>query len=134
MGAFVLLGYSKAFDCDRHRRLLRKLPIPGFDENSLKLNEYYLTERSCRTVVDAFKSKDFKIKLGVPHGSVLGPLMFILYTADIAFQHVMLAAIKYSSAAPAPKSFNSFRKISTSYTNGLLLLDSNKMPVRQSSY
>lgn len=78
----ILLDYSKAFDRINHRLLLAMLHYFGFQENSLKLMECYLTGRT-QCVKYNNKCSDYKsIECGVPQGSILGPLLFIIYTSE----------------------------------------------------
>jgi hypothetical protein len=84
----VLLDYSRAFDTVNSSLLMAKLTYYGFDAPSLKWFSSYLSGRSQKVVVtrsDGSKhfSKDTPINKGVPQGSILGPILFILYTADL---------------------------------------------------
>lgn len=79
----VLLDFSKAFDTINHKLLCAKLRYYGFDVNSVSLMESYLFHRKQSIFSHGKRSSEVDILSGVPQGSILGPLLFIIYTADI---------------------------------------------------
>lgn len=79
----ILLDFSKAFDTVCHSTLLSVLHHIGFNINSITLIKSYLVERSQIVVIDNNYSTTVKLVCGVPQGSVLGPLLFSIYTSGI---------------------------------------------------
>ena len=80
----ILLDFTKAFDKVPHRRLLTKLSYYGIRDHIHAWIETWLTQRSQQVVIDGESSYVASVKSGVPQGTVLGPLMFLIYVNDIA--------------------------------------------------
>ena len=74
---------TKAFDTVNHEILLYKLYRYGIRGHANNFFRSYLTERKQYTCINCVNSSTKQINCGVPHGSVLGPLFFILYINDI---------------------------------------------------
>ena len=70
----ILLDLSKAFDCMPHDLFIAKLDAYGFSPGALKLMNSYLTNRYQRVKIGSTFSSWKQLFLGVPQGSVLGPL------------------------------------------------------------
>lgn len=79
----VLLDYSKAFDCVNYNILLSMLHFHGFSSNAVKLLETYLIGRTQMVKRNDTLSSSLELSRGVPQGSILGPLLFCLYTATL---------------------------------------------------
>jgi hypothetical protein len=79
----VFLDFSKAFDSVWHEGLLYKLERIGINGNLLYWFRSYLFNRKQQVVINGDTSDPKVLECGVPQGSVLGPLLFLVYINDI---------------------------------------------------
>ena len=84
VSCMVFCDISKAFDRVWHKGLLFKLQENGLSGNLLEWLSSYLSNRVQRVVLHSTESSSRSINAGVPQGSVLGPLLFLIYVNDIA--------------------------------------------------
>ena len=92
----IFMDLSKAFDTTDHNILLAKLYHYGFRGVSQKWFENYLTCRKQFVSYNSGKSGNEDIKCGVPQGSILGPLLFILFMNDICYTSKLLKTILFA--------------------------------------
>ncbi|KAL5260505.1 hypothetical protein ACHWQZ_G010593 [Mnemiopsis leidyi] len=81
----LLLDLSAAFDTVNHNMLIKKLKNTyGLNNCVLDWFKSYLSDRSFTVSINGARSSTYYIRIGVPQGSILGPILFILYTKEIS--------------------------------------------------
>ena len=102
--AMVAIDLSKAFDSLHHSLLNRKLQAYGVEDQSCLLLQDYLQGRLQRVKVgDAVSSGEFN-RRGVPHGSVLGPLLFSAFLNDLSY---LITSVKLNAYADDQQLYSS---------------------------
>ena len=77
------IDLSKAFDCLQYDKLFHKLSVLGFDDQTVNWFKNYLSERKQVIDLEGTISTYEDMQLGVPQGSILGPILFLIYVNDI---------------------------------------------------
>ena len=83
----VLTDLSKAFDCILHEMLIAKLNAYGSDIKSLNFILAYFNNRKQKTEISSSSNDFLNILFGVPQGSILGPLLFVIFTCDLFMEY-----------------------------------------------
>ena len=83
MTGVILIDLQKAFDTINHEILLKKLSIIGFSDHIVKWFQSYLSNHKFTIYLENSFSQVSSILCGVPHGSILGPLLFLIYLNDM---------------------------------------------------
>ena len=92
----VFIDLSKAFDTVNHEILLQKLKKYGVVGVELAWLKCYLTNRHQFVKIDNEESSFLKVKCGVPQGSILGPLLFLIYVNDMHFSVPKLNVVMFA--------------------------------------
>ena len=78
----IVMDFAKAFDKVPHKRLLCKLKYYGADTNTLNWIKYFLTLRTQTVILDGEKSEKIHVTSGVPQGTVIYHILFLVYIND----------------------------------------------------
>jgi hypothetical protein len=116
----VYIDLSKAFDTVDHTILLSKLEHYGIRNTSLSLLNSYLSNRLQYVEIESVKSSYQTINTGVPQGSVLGPLLFIIYINDIHSSSNLFHFVTYADDTTLFTSLNAIANDTSSPTEEII--------------
>ena len=118
----IYFDFMKAFDKVPHERLIMKLRSYGVDGALLQWIRAFLTDRKQRVVINGTQSDWVNVTSGVPQGSVLGPLLFVVYINDLPD-----VIDNQSSLYMFADDTKLFREITTVQDNDTLQIDIDEM-------
>ena len=111
----IFLDLSKAFDTLDHTILLQKLKYYGISETSLKWFQSYITNRKQYVQFQNVKSNLATISTGVPQGSIIGPLLFIIYINDLSNATSFFNPMIYADDTCLINSLQCYKAVSDSH-------------------
>ena len=115
----VFLDLSKAFDLVNHSTLLNKLKSYNFSPASLQWFKSYLTNRHQKVCVSGKLSEAGHITSGVPQGSVLGPILFILYINDMPAELTNIFTDMFADDTSLTAIGKSYEEVQTNLHNNI---------------
>ncbi len=125
----IFLDLLKAFDTIDHAILLTKLEQYGVDGIPLKLLKNYLTNRKQYVKLQEASSNLLPINTGVPQGSILGPLLFIIYINDFARASAIVDFICYADDTTLFSTLNKF--INAQNTNPNIIINTELAKINE---
>ena len=109
----IFIDLSKAFDTIDHSIILNKLKYYGLKGSTLNLFQSYLRNRKQYTEIEDTTSTILPIQVGVPQGSILGPILFIIYVNDLPQCSNKFDFIMYADDTTLSSTIDSFSDINS---------------------
>ena len=106
----IFLDLRKAFDTCNIEIMLKKLHHYGFRDTPLKWFKNYLTGRKQYVEINGFKSKEKTTSHGVPQGSILGPILFLIYINDFPLATSLFSSL-FADDTMLTKSSNNVKQL-----------------------
>ena len=133
MTGAVFIDLRKAFDTVEHSILLQKLPYYGIRDAELNWMKSYLKERRQFVHYDGESSDVLEVEYGVPQGSILGPLLFLLHINDLVKAVKNCQVLMYADDTVIYTSSQSITEIERALTNEMenisKWLDNNRLVI-----
>ena len=107
----ALIDIKKAFDSVNHSKLLSKLESYGIRGLTLSWLQSYLENRKCYIAIDNMKSDVLTFNVGVPLGSVLGPILFLLYVNDLPTISYNIQTVLFADDTTIPTSKSDYSEL-----------------------
>ena len=109
----TFIDLKKAFDTVNHKILLEKLYQMGIRGVAHELMSSYLENRKQSTVVNSIRSQTLTVKTGVPQGSVLGPLLYLLYVHNLSLVNLKTKYVTFADDTVLLSSHDNFEVLET---------------------
>ena len=124
------LDFRKAFDLVSHKHLIYKLSKYGITNQVLQWIEAFLNQRTQRVIVKGMASEPFNVTSGVPQGSVLGPILFLLFINDLPLEVVSPVSLFADDSKIFSKLIADRNRSETNNANGIEMLQRDLDNVR----